>query len=86
MWGAPAGTYVAHILREDRLIKFVAGMALLEVVSTAVFLDDLHSDPVLITFAIVGLIVSLSVVGLLSKYRHKILDIPPDAEEPAAAS
>ena len=83
VWGAPAGTYVAHILREDRLIKFVAGMALLEVISTAVFLDGLHNDPVLITFAIVGLIVSLSVVGLLSKYRHRLLNIPPDTAEPA---
>jgi hypothetical protein len=60
-------------------------MALLEVVSTAIFLDDLHSDPVLITFAIVGMVVSLATVGLLSKYRHKLLNIPPDtdAEEPA---
>jgi hypothetical protein len=58
-------------------------MALLEVISTAVFLDGLHNDPVLITFAIVGLIVSLSVVGLLSKYRHRLLNIPPDTAEPA---
>lgn len=77
VWGAPLGTYFIHVLNESRLIAFVAAMAALEVVSTAVFLDDLRTDRALLTYAIGGLIVAMTAVFLLNRHRHRILGLEP---------
>lgn len=77
VWGAPLGTYFIHTLRESRLIAFVAAMAAAEVVSTAIFLDDLRTDPALLAFAIGGLVIAITSVWLLNRHRHRILQLDP---------
>lgn len=76
VWGAPLGTWVAHVLDERRLIIFVSGMAAAEVISTAVFLDELHTNPALLAYGVVGLVASVLVVRVMAAHRHRLLRIP----------
>ena len=55
VWGAPFGAWLAAKVSERTIIWFVATMALLEVLTTAIFLDQLHTDIVLASYAIIGL-------------------------------
>ena len=73
VWGAPLGTHFVHVLAEKRLIAFVAAMAAAEVVSTAVFLDQLRTDPALLFYGVAGMGVALFVVWLLNRHRHRLL-------------
>ena len=75
VWGAPLGTYFIHVLKESRLIAFVAAMAALEVLSTAIFLDELRTNRALLGFAIGGLVVTVAAVGYLNRNRHRIFNI-----------
>ncbi len=54
VWGAPLGSWVAARLATRQLVLFVAVLAGLEIVTTAIFLDELYEDPALATFAVVG--------------------------------
>ncbi|HJN93010.1 MAG TPA: hypothetical protein QGF05_09850, partial [Dehalococcoidia bacterium] len=63
-------------LHEDRLVKFVGTLAAVEVVSTAILVDDLHDKPALATYGIIGLIVALSGIALLRRHRSRILALP----------
>jgi hypothetical protein len=73
VWGAPLGAYVAHVMTERRLILFVAGMAGLEVLSTAIFLDALRSDMTLVIYGVAGLAIAIVGISWLSKNRLHIL-------------
>ena len=64
VWGAPLGAWLAARVAERTVIRFVAAMALLEVATTAIFLDQLHSDIVLASYAIVGLAFALSLIHI----------------------
>ena len=55
VWGAPFGAWLAGKVSERTVIWFVGTMALLEVATTAIFLDQLHRDVALAAFAIGGL-------------------------------
>ena len=82
VWGAPLGTWVVHRLHEDHLVKFIGTLAAVEVISTAVLVDDLHTEPALIAYGIIGLTVALSGIALLRRHRHKILSLPDDLALP----
>ena len=69
VWGAPLGTWVAHVLHETGLIVMVAIMAAAEVLSTALFLDELRTDTALLTFAVGGLVVAIALVSWLGDKR-----------------
>lgn len=73
MWGAPLGTMFVHNLSEKHLIVFLALMSGLEVVSTAIFLRQLHTDPWLLGYALIGLTVSVVVVRWLFANRDRLL-------------
>ncbi|HSF85352.1 MAG TPA: sulfite exporter TauE/SafE family protein [Acidimicrobiia bacterium] len=73
IWGAPLGTMFVHSLNERHLISFLAIMAGIEVVSTAIFLPQLRSDPWLLTYALVGLAVSVLAVRWLHAHRDGLL-------------
>ena len=75
VWGAPLGTYFIHVLREDRLVAFVAAMAALEVITTAVFLDELRTNPPLLAFAVFGLVLAIAAIWTLNRHRRRILDL-----------
>jgi len=55
VWGAPFGAWCAAKVSERTIIWFVATMAILEVLTTAFFLEQLHTDMVLTSYAIIGL-------------------------------
>ena len=78
VWGAPLGTWVVHLLHEKRLIVFVGLLALTEVISTAIVLDDLHEDAGLIAYFVLGLLVAMGGVLLAKRYRRSILALPPE--------
>ncbi len=77
VWGAPLGTWVVHVLRERRLIMFVGLLALIEVITTVIFLDDLRSNRALLAYFIGGLVLTLVGVRVLRRYRRELLGFPP---------
>lgn len=76
VWGAPLGTWLVSVLHEDRLIAFVGVMAAVEVATTVIFLDQLHSDRVLIAYGVIGLVLSFTGARLLVRHRHRLLGLP----------
>ncbi len=73
IWGAPLGTIFVHSLNERHLISFLAIMATLEVVSTAIFLPQLRTDPWLLGYALTGLAASIFLVRWLHARRDRLL-------------
>ena len=87
VWGAPLGTLVVHALAEHRPIAFVGVLAAVEVISTFVLLDELHSDPPLIAYCVGGLATVTVAVPLLRRHRRRrILGLPVEAASPGALS
>ena len=84
VWGAPLGTWLASVLHEDRLVAFVGVMAAVEVATTVIFLDQLHSDPALIAYAVGGLVCCFTGVRLLVRHRHRLLGLPLTAADEGA--
>ncbi len=78
VWGAPLGAYVVHRLREEWLVTFLALLALTEVVSTVVLLEDLRTDPPLIIYGLVGLIVVIAGVRWVSTHRDLLCGKLPE--------
>ena len=76
IWGAPLGTHIVHLVKEQTLVAFVGTLAVVEVLSTFILLDDLYKDPILIGYCIVGLISLPMSVSLLRRYRTTILKLP----------
>lgn len=85
VWGAPLGTWVVHLLREERVIAFVGVLAAVEVVTTAVLLDDLWSDVALASYFVGGMVVAIAGIALLRRYRRVILGLPAPVRAPPAA-
>ena len=67
VWGAPLGAWVAARVSEKVVIYFVGAMALLEVLTTALFLDQLRTDFVLLSYALVGLVAIWFAVSRLNR-------------------
>jgi uncharacterized membrane protein YfcA len=86
MWGAPLGTMFVHNLSEGHLIVFLAVMSGFEVVSTAIFLPQLRTDPWLLVYAIAGLAASMAAVRFLYARRDALLqEAAPTLVEAALA-
>ena len=76
VWGAPLGALVAAQVSERTVIWFVAAMAMLEVLTTAIFLDQLHTDIALAAFAIAGMVFAWWAVNRLDKLSNWIMAVP----------
>lgn len=76
VWGAPLGAWVAARVSERAVIAFVGAMALLEVLTTAIFLDDLRSDFVLLGYAIIGMGAVWWAVNRLDRLSNWIMNAP----------
>ncbi len=76
-WGAPLGSYVASRLRAQHLVLFVLALAVAEVLSTIIFVDELRSDAGLIIYASVGIVVVVGGLAWLARNRRRIFDLPP---------
>ena len=57
---------------------FVGVLALAEVVTTVVFLDDLRSNTALLAYFVAGLVIALASVRVLRRHRRAILALPHD--------
>lgn len=73
-WGAPLGTYVAHHLREDRLVLLLGVLALIEVTSTIVLVEALHTDVALVTYGVASLAIVITGIRLLTRRRATDVD------------
>jgi len=52
VWGAPFGAWLASKVSDRTIIWFVGSMAILEVLTTAIFLEQLHTDVVLASYVV----------------------------------
>ena len=78
-WGAPLGAWVASRMSSRALVTLTLVVAGAEVISTAIFLEPLRTDPVLATYAVVGLVVAVGGVMALAANRHRLFGLPPVA-------
>ena len=76
VWGAPAGSWAASRMKARHLVYFALSLAVLEVVSTAVFVDGLHEPGGLLVYGVVGMTVMIVGLYLLAKYRQRIFGLP----------
>ncbi|MDH3679590.1 MAG: sulfite exporter TauE/SafE family protein [Acidimicrobiia bacterium] len=76
-FGAPLGSWAASKVSDRTLAKIVVGLAAVEVATTAIFLDELRSDPLLAAYALIGLATFSAGLAAVFKRRHHLLAIPP---------
>ena len=76
-WGAPLGATVASRMSAKGLALFAGTLALAELVSTLVFLEDLRTDAALAVYGVVALVVGVGGLLLLARYRAPLLGLPP---------
>jgi uncharacterized protein len=75
-WGAPFGSWVASRMTTRQLVQFVTLLAFAEVLSTAIFLEDLRNDPLLLTYAILGSALTLGILWLIGRNRTHLFRLP----------
>ena len=80
VWGAPLGAWLAAKVSEKTVIRFVGFIALAEVATTIIFLDDLRTNPVLTATFVVGLIAAYFGVNALDKLAAWIMVDEPESE------
>jgi uncharacterized membrane protein YfcA len=88
-FGAPLGSWVSSLASDRQLVRFVVALALLETVSTVIFLEGLviDPDPALIAYSIVGAIIVISGLWACKEYRRQLLGLPPvDLSQPFTRS
>lgn len=76
-FGAPLGSWAASKISDRTLAKVVVGLASIEVLSTAIFLTELRTDPVLALYGLAGLVLFSAGLAAVFKRRHRLLAIPP---------
>lgn len=57
VWGAPLGSLAASVVREHHLVRFVALLAAIEVATTVVLVPELRTEPSLLAYLLVGLVI-----------------------------
>ena len=57
VWGAPLGSWAASVVREATLVKFVAVLAAIEVVTTLVLVDEMRANGWLAAYLVAGIVV-----------------------------
>jgi uncharacterized membrane protein YfcA len=72
VWGAPIGSWAADRVPEGWIVKFVAILATLEVVTTVVLVDDLRSHPAMIAYLAIGLVVLPAAFIVASMRRREL--------------
>lgn len=75
-WGAPLGSWVASRLTARQLVTFVVALAGAEIVSTAIFVDELRSDWLLLAYAVLGLGIVITGLQWLTNHRQDLFDLP----------
>ncbi len=75
-WGAPFGAFVASRMTTAALVRLAIVLSIAEVVSTVLFLEPLRSDRGLQVYALVGAVVSVSVLTLVAARRRQLFGLP----------
>jgi uncharacterized membrane protein YfcA len=75
-WGAPLGSWAALRMTRTQLVRFVLLLAIAEIVSTAIFLDELHSDPMLVAYALAGLVAAAAGLTWVASNRNRLFGLP----------
>ncbi|MCP5026716.1 MAG: sulfite exporter TauE/SafE family protein, partial [Actinomycetia bacterium] len=68
--GAPLGAWFAARLSDRHLATLVVMLAVAELTTTAIFVEELRTDTTLLVVALVGLVVTLVAAGRLAGRRH----------------
>lgn len=69
VWGAPLGSLAASVVREHHLVRFVALLAGVEVLTTFILVPELRTEPALLTYLLIGLIVLPTAFVWLARSR-----------------
>lgn len=69
VWGAPLGSWAASVVRESTLVKFVALLATVEVVTTVLLVDEIRRDRWLIAYLVIGLVTLPMLLIALARRR-----------------
>ncbi|MEM9609580.1 MAG: TSUP family transporter [Actinomycetota bacterium] len=56
VWGAPLGSFCITLVRESTVVRFVAALAAIEVLTTVVLVEELRTEPALVAYLAVGLV------------------------------
>lgn len=75
-WGGPLGAWVAARIKARQLVVFVVSLALLEVVSTILFVPELRSDAVLVAYTVLGGLVIGSSLWWIANNRRRVFAQP----------
>ena len=75
-WGAPFGAWLASRMSARTLVSFVTAFAVAELVSTAIFLDPLRSDPLLVAYGLGGSALLLGGLYLVNRHRRQLYTLP----------
>ena len=76
-FGAPLGAWLASRMTNRQLVVLVVVMALSELATTIIFLEPLRTNPALVIYSVVGMVVITAILLLMLKYRRQILGLPP---------
>lgn len=77
IFGAPLGAWLASRMTNRQLVVLVVVMALSELATTIIFLEPLRTNPALVIYSVVGMVVITAILLLMLKYRRQILGLPP---------
>lgn len=76
-FGAPLGAWLASRMTNRQLVVLVVIMAASELLTTLIFLEPLRTNPTLVVYSIVGMVLITGFLLLMLRYRRQILGLPP---------
>lgn len=76
-FGAPLGAWLASRMTNRQLVVMVVVLATIELITTVIFLEPLRTNPTLLIYSIIGMIVITAFLWLMLKFRRQILGLPP---------
>lgn len=72
VWGAPLGSFAASLVREHHLVRFVAALAAIEVVTTAILVPELRTEPAMLVYLAAGLLLLPAIFVALQRHRNLV--------------
>ncbi len=76
IWGAPLGSLAASLVKESRLVRFVAVLAGVEVATTFLLVPELRSDVGMMIYLVAGLVLLPSLFIWLRAHRSRVFSVP----------
>ncbi|MDY7102585.1 MAG: sulfite exporter TauE/SafE family protein [Actinomycetota bacterium] len=74
-WGAPIGAVIAGRLTDRMVVRVVVTLAVAELVTTIVFLDDVRTDPVLAAFGVALAAVLTGTCWAARRHRRRLFGV-----------